>query len=153
MKKRKTLKQLYKQHEDAIQIAVLVIIAIAIFSAGFLVCWNFMKKPLSENQFEMCEQIARDVYEQKGQVIVEAPEDFSVSISTTTITVKSANTFFRGKVLASLQNGELVMTRHLEQGDAIFLSILMGILFICVSFLILCLGDTIYKKVQKRRQS
>lgn len=153
MKKRKTLKQLYKQHEDAIQIAMIVIIAIAIFSAGYFVSWNFMEKPLNENQFEMCEQIARDVYEQKQQVIVEAPEDFLVSISTTTITVESANPFFRGKVLASLQNGELVMTRYLEQGEAIFFSILMGVLFICVSILIILLGDTVYKKVQKRRQS
>lgn len=137
MKKRKTLKQLYKQHEDAIQIAVIVIIAIAIFSAGYFVSWNFIEKPLSENQFEMCEQIARDVYNQKKQqVIVEAPEGFLVSISTTNITVESANPFFRGKVLASLQNGELVMTRHVEQGEAIFLSILMGILFICISILI-----------------
>lgn len=144
MKERRT----FKQYEGDIQVSLLVIIAIALFSAGFFVGWSFMEKPLSENQFELCEQIARDVYEQKRQVIVEAPEDFSVNVSTTTITVSSSYPFFRGKVLATLQNGELVMTRSLETGDAVFISILMGILFVLLAILLVML----IKKIQKRKQ-
>lgn len=153
MKKRKTLKELYNEHEDGIQIFVIVTIAIALFVGGFLVGWNFMEKPMSDSQFEMCEQIARDVYEQKGQVIVEAPEDFSVSMTTTTITVKSAEASVRGKVDASLHNGELVMERSLETGEAVFISILMGILFFLLGALIFCIVCMIQEKVQKRRQS
>lgn len=66
----------------------------------------------------MCEQVVQDVYAQKGQVIVEIPEDFSVSITETTITVKAANNR-RGKVIAKLHNGELVMTREMETDNTI----------------------------------
>lgn len=149
MKERKKLKEIYSQHEDAIQIAIFVIFAIALFIGGYLVSWNFMKKPLNDRQFELCEQVARDVYAQKGNVIVEAPEDFSVSMTTTTITVQSADNLYRGKIIAKLQNGELVMTRDMETGEAVFLSILMGILFVLVTILIVAGACGIYEKIKK----
>ncbi len=128
MKKRKTLKEVYSQHEAAIQIAILVILEIALFIGGYLVSWNFMVKPLNDSQFELYEQVAREVYAQKEMVIVEAPEDFSVSMTATTITVQPTNSR-SGKVIAKLQNGELVMTRDKETGEAVFISICMGLLF------------------------
>lgn len=143
------VRQMYAQHEDAIQIAGIAILLIAIFIAGYLVSWNFLEKPLNDGQFEFCEQVARDVYAQKGQVIVEAPEDVSVATTTTTITVKLADGTYRGYVVAKLQNGELVMTRNFETGDAIFTSILMGILFICVFVILVLIGDKIYKKIKR----
>lgn len=153
MKHRKTLKQLYNEHKNRILIFfVRVSIAIALITASFFVSWNFMLKPMSDSQFEMCEQIARDVYEQKRDVIVEVPEDFSVKITTTTITVKSADLFVRGKVEASLCNGELVITRNLETVEAIIGSVLFGIMFSCLAVLILIVGVLIYEKAQKRKQ-
>lgn len=155
MKERKNfidkVKQVYEKHTNAIQATVLVVIAIALFIAGYLVSWNFLRKPLNDNQFELCEQVARDVYAQKGTVIVEAPEDFSVEMTTTTITVKYANRLCRGKVIAKLQNGELVMTRNMEIGDAVFVSILMGILFVLVPALVIAIIGSIYEKLNKKK--
>lgn len=150
MKERKKLKEIYSQHENAIQLAILIILVIALSIGGYLVSWNFMERPLNDSQFELCEQVARDMYAQKGNVIVEEPEGLSVSMTTTTITVKSDNTLYRGKVIAKLQNGELVMTRDMETGKAVYHSILMGILFVFVPILIVADAWRIYKKIKKR---
>lgn len=147
MKERKTLKEIYSQHKDAILNAIFIIFAIVLFIGGYLVSWNFMQKPLDDSQFELYEQVARDAYTQKENVIVEAPEDFSVSMTTTTITVQSANMLHRGKVIAKLQNGELVMTRDMETGTAVFVSILIGILFILITIYIVAGACKIYEKI------
>lgn len=76
------------------------------------------------------------MYAQKGNVIVEVPENFFVSQTTNTITVKSTNILYRGKVIANVQNGELVMTRDRETEEAVILSILTGIVFELVSIII-----------------
>ena len=136
MKERRTLKEVYSQHKDAIQGAVLVIALIASFIGGYLLWWNFMAKPLNDSQFELCEQVVRDVHAQKGTVIVEVPEDFYVTITETTIRVGLLNCSYRGEVVAKLQNGELVMTRDMQTGEAVVLSILTGILFVLVTMLI-----------------
>lgn len=152
MKQRKTVKQLYKEHENGIDIFILVVVSISLFIAGFFVSWNFIEKPMSDSQFDMCEQIARDVYEQKGNVIIEVPEDFSVSITTTTITVKSADYFVRGTVDASLCNGKLVIVRNLENYEAISVSVLTGIAFILVAAFVFIMGVAIKCEVQERKQ-
>ena len=136
MKERRTLKEVYSQHKDAIQGAVLVIALIASFIGGYLLWWNFMAKPLNDSQFELCEQVVRDVHAQKGTVILEVPEDFYVTITETTIRVGLLNCSYRGEVVAKLQNGELVMTRDMQTGEAVVLSILTGILFVSVTMLI-----------------
>ena len=133
------IRETYTQHKDAVQITGLVILLIAIFILGYLVSWNCTEKPISADQFEFCEQVVRDVYAQEGKVIVEAPEEVCVTITTTTITVRLSDNTYRGKVVAKLQNGELSMTRDLETGEAIFLSILLGISFVLVAFLVLLL--------------
>lgn len=136
MKERRTLKEVYSQEKDAIQGAVVVIALIASFIGGYLLWWNFMAKPLNDSQFELCEQVVRDVHAQKGTVIVEVPEDFYVTITETTIRVGLLNCSYRGEVVAKLQNGELVMTRDMQTGEAVVLSILTGILFVSVTMLI-----------------
>ena len=150
MKKRKTLKEIYSQHKKAIQIVILVILAIVLFIGDYLVSWNFMFKPLNNSQFELCKQAARDVYAQNGNVIVEEPKDFSVSMTTTTITVESSNILYRGRVIAKLQNGELVITRDTETVSSIILSMIIGAIFVLVEFLIACV---IYdKKIKKKSE-
>lgn len=146
MKERKKLKEIYSQHKDVIRFAIF---AIAFFIGGYLFSWNFMKKTLDDRKFELCEQVARDVYAQRENVIVEVPEDFYVSMTTTTITVKWDDNLYRGKVIARLQNGELVIMRDMETGEAIFLSILMGILFVLMTILIVCCACKIYEKIKK----
>lgn len=142
-----------KERKKSIEILVSIILAIcaviALFIGGYLFCWNFFEKPLSDRQFELCEQIARDVYAQKGNVIVEVPEDFSVSIDTTTITVNVDSIRYRGNVIARLENGKLVMTRNSENGQAVFLSILMGVMFVCVAAYIFLDDGIKFKKIKK----
>ena len=150
MKKRKKLKEFYNKHKDEILFVIVLILAIALFIGGFLVFW---KKPMSDSQFEICEQIARDVYEQKGQVIVEVPEDFSVSMTATTITVIPPEEFGRGKVDAYMYNGELVVKRSLETGSTVTQSIAMGIVFFCFGALTAWIGYGIRKIVKAKKEN
>lgn len=60
MKERKAaLEEIYSQHKDTIQIAILIIIVIAVFISGYIISWNFLRKPLSDSQFESCEEVAQ----------------------------------------------------------------------------------------------
>ena len=156
MKERKTLKEFHSQHKNAINIIailVILVLVIALFICGYLVSWNFMEKPLNNSQFELCEQVARDVYAQKENVIVESPEEVSVSMTSTTITVQLTNSLYRGKVNARLQNGELVMTRDMETGEAVFVSILMGLLFVLIIILIALVALVIYEGIEGIKES
>ncbi len=141
MKERRTfickVKQVNEQHMNTIEAIILVVIVL--FIAGFLVSWKLFHKPLSTNQFEACEQVARDVYAQaqKGTSIFEVPEDYSVSIDSTTINVRLAN--YRGKVIAKVQKGELEMTQDREIGSAILDSIVVGLIFILYPLMIMVL--------------
>ena len=141
MKERRTfickVKQVNEQHMNTIEAIILVVIVL--FIASFLVSWKLFHKPLSTNQFEACEQVARDVYAQaqKGTSIFEVPEDYSVSIDSTTINVRLAN--YRGKVIAKVQKGELEMTQDREIGSAILDSIAMGLIFILYPLMIMVL--------------
>lgn len=162
MKERKKLKKIYSQDKNTIQIAKIAIISaifiITFFISGYLVSWNFANKLLNDRQFELCEQVARNVYAQKGNVIVEgniivkASEDFSVSMTTTTITVQLDDILYRGKVISKLQNGELVMTRDIEDEKAVLSSIFIGILFVlvatCIILIVLSASEYI-KKLKK----
>lgn len=141
MKERRTfickVKQVNEQHMNTIEAIILVVIVL--FISSFLVSWKLFHKPLSTNQFEACEQVARDVYAQaqKGTSIFEVPEDYSVSIDSTTINVRLAN--YRGKVIAKVQKGELEMTQDREIGSAILDSIVMGLIFILYPLMIMVL--------------
>lgn len=141
MKERRTfickVKQVNEQHMNTIEAIILVVIVL--FIASFLVSWKLFHKPLSTNQFEACEQVARDVYAQaqKGTSIFEVPEDYSVSIDSTTINVRLAN--YRGKVIAKVQKGELEMTQDREIGSAILDSIVMVLIFILYPLMIMVL--------------
>ena len=92
-------------------------------------------------QILACEQVARDVYAQaqKGTSIFEVPEDYSVSIDSTTINVRLANDKYRGKVIAKVQKGELEMTQDREIGSAILDSIVVGLIFILYPLMIMVL--------------
>ena len=123
-----------KKREKIINV-VLIVLAVALFSTGYIISANFLKKPLNENQFDLYEKVAQDVYEHGNQIIVEAPNDVTISKTATTITVKP-KFGFAGKVEAKLKNGELVFTRFTEKGESIFFNILMGIEFVLVYILL-----------------
>lgn len=153
MKERRTfickVKQVNEQHMNTTEATILVVLVIVLFIAGFLVSWKLLNKPLSTNQFEVCEQIARYVYDQKENIIVELPEGFSVSTTEKTIKVRLNSGTHRGKVIAKLQKGELEMTRDREIGLAIIESIAMGFIFILAPLFIILILKNIYEKMKK----
>ena len=152
MKERRTfigkVKQVDEQHANTIETTILVVLVIGLFIAGFLVSWKLFYKPLSTNQFEACEQVARDVYAQNGIIIGEVPEDFAVSITTKTIKVRLADQTYQGEVIAKLQKGELVMVRDMEVEKPMSTGILIGLLFNLVPFSIV-IHSSFNEKVNK----
>lgn len=130
MKERKKLLKKSSSQEKIIKIEVYATIILA-FVIGFLISWIFGVKPLNESQYEECEKVAQDVYMQKEKNIkVEEPEGYSIDIDATTITVELDKENCRGKVIAELQNGELVFTRDKETSIAVWTSIIAGVLAI-----------------------
>ena len=123
------------KNRDKIINVVLIVLAVALFIAGYIVSVNFFKKPLNESQLDFYEEIAQDVYEHDDQIIVEAPNNVTISKTATTITIKPEFGFV-GKVEAKLKNGELVFTRVAGTGESIFMSIFMGIAFVLMYVLL-----------------
>ena len=144
MKQRKSfIDKLYLQHKKVI----LIILSIALFVGGYLASVNTLYKPISDSQFEFYEQVACDVYEQGNKAIYEVPDGVSLERTSTSITISSANRTYRGKVIANLQNGELVYTRKPETGFVIFASSLIGAMFVCIGVLV---WEPIDEKIKKR---
>lgn len=149
MKNRKNttgkLKQFYAQHTNAIQNTGISLIIIALIIAGFLVSWFFFNKPLDDEQFKLCEQVAQQTYEARDQFLIEEKEGFKVQVSQTSIEVMLDNYSSRGKIVAKLQNGEFIMNRDLQTREAIISSVLAGFLFVCIGFLlILLIANVVY---------
>lgn len=136
MKERKTFKEFCQEHNTLVLVSLLTIVAIAIFSGGYCFAWNVVYKPLDESQFELCERVAQRVYDQKGDFIIEAPEEVKISTTLTSITVEWAGSNPRGKVIARLENGELIMERDMEEGFAFGNSVLFGVLFVLCALII-----------------
>lgn len=132
--------------------AVRIAIMVLAFIIGYMACWTLLMRPMNDEQFAMCEQVAKDVYNQSGQTIIEAPEDVYVNVTSTTITVGLQSVTYRGEVIAKLQNGELVLTRNMQTARAVFLSILIGIICFLISvIIILSIKETKYQKSLPRK--
>lgn len=138
------------KNRDKIIDVVLTVLAVALFIAGYIISANFFKKTLNESQLDFYEEVARDVYEHGDQIIVEAPNNVTISKTATTITIEPEFGFV-GKVEAKLKNGELVFTRVAGIGESIFMNILMGILFVLVYILFGSLIWKIYDKIKEKK--
>lgn len=76
------------KNRDKIINVILIILAVTLFIAGYIVSANFFKKPLNKSQLDFYEEIAQDVYEHGDQIIVEAPNNVTISKTATTITIQ-----------------------------------------------------------------
>ena len=110
--------------------SIVIIVGIILFISGYLISSTFLVKNISNSEFEFYEQVARDVYEQGDKSIYEVPYGISLQRTNTSITISSANNNYFGKVVAKLQNGNLVFTHDSEANDIIVLNSCFG--FICV---------------------
>ena len=120
---------------DLVKLSVGVIIVIALFAVGYLYTYNNLAKPLSPEEIELYEQIARNVYEQGNGTIVEAPVGIKVETSSTSIKVTRADS--SGKVIARLQNGELVFDSSTGQKEAVASSCAGGVQALAIGAIIL----------------
>lgn len=152
MKKRETfigkVKEACVQHAETIITAVVVVVGIALcILLGFLLSLKIIGKPMSDEQFTFCEQVARDVYEKGNQLIVEVPEEVNINKTETTITVSLNHNV--GSVDAKLKDGELVFIRYEGKEVLIGTTLLFGLFFVMLGFCLLALFICIYDKVKK----
>lgn len=126
------------------------IVVVALFITGYLLSWNFAKKPLNESQFDLYEKIAQDIYEQRDQSIVEAPDGVLVEKTATSITVKSSFGY-TGKVEAKLRNGELVFTRTSGTAESVCMSTILGAAFVFIFILCYAFVSTIHETITEKK--
>ena len=132
----------YLQHKTVIWIISNIVLLVC----GFLVTFNIINKPISDSKFAFYEQVAYDVYKQGSKAIYEVPEEVFLEKTSTSIIIFSANRAYRGKVIARLQNGELVYIRESEKEKLIILSSLIGMLCACIGNRVLIhIGEKIKK--------
>lgn len=115
---------------------LIIIGFVALFAVGYLFSSLALQKLVSDSEFSYYEQVAKDVYEQGSSTIYEVPETVTLEKTDTEIIISSADINKRGKVCATVQNGELVFERDNETGDAIGLSIAFGIIFVLIGLII-----------------
>ncbi len=127
------------QPKTVIKIVVVIFLAMAIFAGGFIFSWFVLEQPLNDDEFAFCERIAQSVYSNGQQFLTDSQQSVNIIIDATTITVSLTDMTHRGKVIAELHDGELVMTRNFETGKAIVTSILIALtlLVLCAA---ICIG-------------
>lgn len=140
----------FSRYKGVVKSVFIVVISIALFVSGYISSSNLLAKQISDSEFEFYEQIARDVYEQGERAIYEVPDGVNLERTSTSITISPKGTN-RGKVIASLQNGELIFTRNKEIGESIAVGILTGILFVLISVLLWIGIPYTYKTIKKRK--
>lgn len=110
---------------------------------------RFFVKTLDNTQFELCEQVAEDVYNQleRGQDIIEVPEGFYAHVDQFSIEVGIKD--FHGYVIGKLQNGDIVITQYSCDGEVELASIFGGIGL----FVLLVAIFTIIKGIWENREN
>ena len=125
--------------KTVIKIIAAILLAMAIFAGGFIFSWFVLEKPLNDDEFAFCESIAQNIYSNGQQFLTDVQQGVKVTINDTTITVSLDSYTRRGKVVAQLHDGKLVMERVVEITDAIITSIIIGltVLFICIALFVI----------------
>lgn len=131
--------------KNIIQIIAGVSIIVA-FLAGYRISSEFLTKPISNTQCEYLKQLASEVYEQGDKVIYEVPDDICLEKTETSIIISLDNNELRGRVIATLQNGELVYETDLRRGDAIFTNICAGLLLVTITAILWVIVEKIHGK-------
>ena len=141
-----------RTHSIARTFAVLValVVTVALFIGGYVLSWGVLCKPISEKQFAECEQVARDIYAHKKDVIYEQPEEFLVEVTETSITVSLKDPHYSGKVVATIQEGKLLVSRDLETAKAFTESICTGFIFVLLGILLALIGGRIWLFFKKK---
>lgn len=122
------------------------LIIIVLFLVGYKVSDEFIMKPHTNEELKYCEEVAKTIYEQRDEYIIEIPEDIVFTKTDTSINVHKR--WRSGEIIATLENGELVYERNSHMGTRIFINFCLGALFMLVTILIVRIIlklDSIYR--------
>lgn len=128
-----------------IQKRIQIAIGSVTFVVAYLLSWNFLCQPLTDEQFGLCEQVAQDVVKylpdtvSSSDLYVNVTDDFSVHVTTgkNFVNVTSQGFYHRDdKVVGKLKNDTFIIERKNGIASAIFISILFGIAFFIIGYAI-----------------
>lgn len=104
-----------------------VIGLIVFFVVGYIVSFFTMTHPLNVNEYQMCEKIAIDIYEQKEDVITNIPDGIIITMKANEITVRKSG-FNYGVVKGTIEDDFLTLDRDREIPQIIGINISIAIL-------------------------
>lgn len=132
------------------RIGIKAIIAGLCFFIGYFGNFMLITRPITDVEFEYCEQVAQSIYAQKDEYLIEVPNNVGFVKTDTEIKVWKGTG--SGKVIATLENGKLVFERNKEIPKMLTVNILIGVLFVCVFGLIDAGIDEYKEKKAKSRE-
>lgn len=124
--------KIYEKHERLINWScILLVFVISIF---FL--YNFVFIGMSESDFDICEKLVYDVYNQKEQkaVLYEVPKNFKLHVSDTEITARKTG-IVMGCVNLYMRNNEIFVEKDYQVSGRIIVSILLSVVVVLFKFM------------------
>lgn len=129
-----------------------MVVIVIFFLVGFYVGVLIEGKPMSEQEFEYCEKVAADIYQQKDNFLIEVPDNIIFEKTDSKIVVGIEH--IAQDVTANLKNGELVFTRNYKTISGVVIKSLFGCLFVCIWLLLKpCINSRAKKKKEKKSTS
>lgn len=145
----KKFKGFYSRYEETITLAIIILWILATIVSSLFFTFKFFQKPLTNEQVANFKEVAYDVYHEGANVLYETDSASNVNLELrdNNIIVRSSNSFYRGFITATPENGTLSFEYDKEIISTIILSIMIGIIVSMLEFLILfgclCLSDFI----------
>lgn len=132
------MKKIFNNLKDyfTLKKCIAVIIVIAVITSLFSIFF-YLLRPFSEDEWKLCETIAKTTYDSSGNAMIELPKHFSVDVSASKIAVSHE---IKPSILeATLKDGELIFTRYPGTLERIFASIVIATFTPLTLTLIICI--------------
>lgn len=128
------VKTFYSRYEEIISLTILVIWGIATITSSIFITFKFIQKPLTNEQITHFKDVAYDVYHEGANILYEddSTSDLTIKLTENNIIIRSTNSFNRGSLTATPENGTLSFEYDKETIITIILAILLG----CLAFLL-----------------
>lgn len=133
-------KKIYNRHEEIITLAIIVIWILATIVSSFFLTFKVFQKPLTNEQIANFKEVTYNVYHEGANVLYEADtaSDVNLELRDNNIIVRSSNSFYRGFITATPENGTLSFEYNKEIISTVILSIMIGIIAFTLELLFLC---------------
>ena len=135
--KKKFISKLKKVFTQNNKKRIRIIVGSILFVVGFWLFFEFFQKPISEEQFNLCEQVAQEVSAKlpsnvtSGTFWIDVTDDFSVRVilKNDSVEVTPSNNYFRrpDTAIVKFNDGALVPEREYGTSVAILLSVLFDL--------------------------